>query len=103
MNIFNWTSQPEKLAAWNQQVKVVDKSGNQYWFKNGKLHRDGDKPAVINIKGYRDWYQNGKLHRLDGPAMESPNGEGWWFYLGRQVHVKTQEEFEHWVRYSNLK
>ena len=59
--IFDWTSKPEKLAAWTQQVKCVDKYGTKFWYKNGVKHRDGDQPAVISADGYRAWYKNGKL------------------------------------------
>ena len=40
------------------------------WFKDGKLHRDGDLPAVITSDGTRIWYRHGKRHR-DGdlPAV----------------------------------
>lgn len=48
-----------------------------FWHKNDVLHRDGDKPAYINIHSPNDnfdisakeWYQNGVLHRGgDKPA-----------------------------------
>ena len=32
------------------------------WYKNGKLHREGDMPAFINGKIHK-WYKNGNLHR----------------------------------------
>ena len=35
----------------------------QYWFQNGKLHRDNDLPAVVYANGDQIWYQNGKRHR----------------------------------------
>jgi hypothetical protein len=52
------------------------------WYKNGKLHRDEDKPAYIHTSTpynhYRDtkrWYQNGALHREYGrPALISCGG-----------------------------
>lgn len=76
---------------------------SHYWLRNGKMHRDGDLPAVDlgwgQIKwwwchhetvmhqnkklctgyGDRQWYQDGKLHR-DGdlPAIECFNGRREW-------------------------
>jgi hypothetical protein len=32
------------------------------WYKNGLLHRDGDKPAELS-RYSEEWYQNGKLYR----------------------------------------
>ena len=42
----------------------------QSWYKDGLLHRDNDKPAVINNKcGLSRWYKDGLLHREgDNPA-----------------------------------
>jgi hypothetical protein len=36
-------------------------SGNKYWFKNSKLHRENDKPAIIYNDGRLCWYIDGKL------------------------------------------
>jgi len=35
-------------------------TGDQFWYKNGQQHRDGDRPAVIWADGDRHWYRNGK-------------------------------------------
>ncbi len=35
------------------------------WFHHGKLHRGGDKPAVVWFKGAH-WYRDGQLYRDDG-------------------------------------
>ena len=43
--------------------------------KNGILHRDGDKPAVIYNDGTMFWYKEGKIHRDgDKPAVIYPDG-----------------------------
>jgi len=43
------------------------------WYKNGKVHRDSDLPAYIDLKHpetYMKWYNNGKIHREnDLPAV----------------------------------
>jgi hypothetical protein len=60
----------------------IDKGGNdlpaaislrsQCWYKNGKIHRDNDLPAIISQNGYKGWYKNGQLHRdNDLPAVMS--------------------------------
>lgn len=40
----------------------------EYYYKDGKLHRDGDKPAV-DLWGHLEFYKEGNLHREgDNPA-----------------------------------
>jgi hypothetical protein len=34
--------------------------GYRFWYKDGKLHRAGDKPAIEYADGTRAWYKNGK-------------------------------------------
>lgn len=38
------------------------------WYKNGKIHRDGDLPAYVSSK-VLEWYNNGLLHRLNSHAV----------------------------------
>jgi hypothetical protein len=63
---------------------VVTKSGNKYWYINGELHRDGDKPAVIQVNGNQMmWAKNGLYHRENGnPAIVWANGDREWYYNG---------------------
>ena len=56
---------------------------NQIWYQNGLIHRDGDKPAIINSNGDKYWYKNGKMHRdEDNPAIIFTNGEKKWYKNG---------------------
>ena len=47
----------------------------EHWHKDGKLHREGDKPADIWYRKdgsirHELWYKDGKLHReADKPAV----------------------------------
>ena len=60
----------------------IDKGGNEYWYKNGKLHRDNDLPAAISLRS-QCWYKNGEIHREnDLPAVTSPNGYQGWYKNG---------------------
>lgn len=67
-----------------KEYKVtVDSDGVERWYnKEGKLHREGNKPAVIWPNGdYMLYYFNGELHREDGPAVDGlkiGNTEEWW-------------------------
>jgi hypothetical protein len=59
---------------------IIDTNGSQWWYQNGKLHRDDDKPAVIVPYGTLRWVQNGKLHREnDKPPITWTNGSQWCF------------------------
>ena len=53
----------------------IDRNGTKWYYKNGKLHRDGDLPAIENRDGEKHYYKNGERHR-DGnlPAVELPDG-----------------------------
>jgi len=36
---------------------------SKFWIKDGKYHREKDKPAIIWSNGDMDWYKNGKFIR----------------------------------------
>jgi hypothetical protein len=68
-------------------LPVISYRGDREWYKEGKLHRDGDLPAKIYAGGQReDWYKEGKLHR-DGdlPAIIEADGLQYqhWYKEGR--------------------
>ena len=43
---------------------VIYVDSGKCWYKNGKIHRDGDNPAVdFDFPTIQIWYKNGKLHR----------------------------------------
>jgi hypothetical protein len=42
---------------------VIYQNGDKRWYKEGKFHREGDKPARIDTDGSREWYKDDKLHR----------------------------------------
>ncbi len=66
----------------NESIMNVDKWGNKNWRnKEGKLHRL-DGPAVEWPNGYKAWYKNGIIHRIDGPAIERPDGCKYWWKNG---------------------
>lgn len=58
----------------------MDNGKSQFWYKAGKVHRDGDLPATIHRTGSMCWYKNGKVHREeDLPAEIHSNGCKFWF------------------------
>lgn len=67
--------------------------GIEGWYKDGKLHRDNDLPALKPIENNKDgstcWYQNEKLHRENGPAVINNIGEFYYIY----DMWKTKDEY----------
>jgi hypothetical protein len=75
-------------------IKIVTESnGDVLYYKKGKLHRDGDLPAVIRKGEYR-WYRNGKLCRDDpcpSVIMLDDEHDGYlleWFKKGKFIESK---------------
>jgi hypothetical protein len=66
----------------------IDNKGTERWHnKDGKFHREDDKPAVIFANGNQFWYVNGKRHRVGGPAVISHNGSQFWYLNGKRHRV----------------
>ncbi len=42
---------------------MISADGTQFYYKDGKCHRDSDKPAVISADGTQFYYKDGKRHR----------------------------------------
>ena len=51
-----------------------------------------------NSYGDKEWRLNGVLHREDGPAIEWANGSKFWYYQGKQIRCKDNQEFLRIVR-----
>ena len=62
------------------------------WYRDGKLHRDEDKPAVVWADGSKVWYREGNLHRDgDEPAIVWANGAKEWFRDGvKRISPKSK-------------
>lgn len=66
--------------------------GGKSWWKNGKPHRDGDLPAMITPNGTKCWYKEGKLHREGGkPAIVYTNGKTEQWVDGKFVFPKKKK------------
>jgi hypothetical protein len=44
--------------------------------------------------GERQYLRNGELHRIDGPAIEHPNGAKFWYLNGRQYDSEKEWKLE---------
>ena len=78
-----------KFADGTSYVRYND--GDQYWYRNGRVHRDGDQPAAIWADGRQAWYRDGQQHR-DGdiPAVIWADGEQRWYKNGVQYTPKKK-------------
>jgi hypothetical protein len=62
-----------------------DEYGDQWWYKDGHWHRDGDLPAVMWATGDQFWYKNGQQHRDgDRPAVIWADGDRHWYRNGKE-------------------
>src|SRR3990167_9929300 len=44
-------------------MEYINEDETEYWYKNGVLHRENDKPAIIWFDGSKQWWKNGLRHR----------------------------------------
>jgi len=59
--------------------------GTKFWYKDGLPHRDGGLPAIERLDGSKEWHVNGKRHRdNDLPAIEQADGSKEWFVNGKR-------------------
>ena len=64
---------------------MVTHQKNSIWYvetyyRNTRHRLDG--PAVESVDGDKFWYVNNRMHRVDGPAKEYANGEKEWWIAG---------------------
>jgi hypothetical protein len=62
---------------------AIERNGEKEWYLNGKRHRV-DGPAIEDPDGYKAWFVDGKYHRIDGPAIELPSGNKYWYIDGKK-------------------
>jgi hypothetical protein len=75
----------------------INKCGDKVWWENGRFHKEG-APAIEWADGAESWYIDGNLHRLDGPAIITSNGNKKWYINDEYINVKSQKEFEQYLR-----
>lgn len=67
------------------------------WYQNGERHRDGDRPAVIRVDGTQEWWKHGKLHRENNnlPAVVyADRTKNEWWQNGKRCSVPKEKEEE---------
>ena len=69
------------------------------------LDAAGDvRKSLDTIIGYTGYYKMGKYHRLSGPARIWSKEDPWrpnqklWFFEGNLIKVKSQQDFERYLK-----
>lgn len=55
------------------------------------MNRSHPYPSFTSYDGTKEWWSSRRLHRLDGPAIERPDGNHEYWINGKQL---TEEEFK---------
>jgi hypothetical protein len=88
---------------------VLYPNGDNIWYFDGRFHRENG-PAIEfryhgtqnTLRAYEhprlEWFIHGKRHREDGPARINSDGTCEWYVHGQFLPVKTQQEFEQYMR-----
>ena len=64
-------------------VVDIEAAGGKVWLVDGERHRI-DGPAVERPDGTKEWWISDERHREDGPAVESPNRGNEWYINGKE-------------------
>jgi len=94
----------------NNMQEIITFDGTQFWYKDGKQHRDNDLPAIIYTDSTQIWLKNGSCHRdNDLPALIYSNGTQYWYKDGNLHRDNdlpaaiyedgTQEYYQNGVQY----
>lgn len=73
---------------------------SRHYDSNEKLYYIDNGSFSGEVQYYLD-YECAILHRIEGPAIEGGELDQW-FYNGIYVDVKSQKEFEQWIKYKNF-
>lgn len=80
-----------KIHRDDDQPAIIHESGTKEWYKYGERHRDNDQPAIITANGSKEWYKEGKHHREgDQPAIITSSGSKYWYHNGKPHRDNNQ-------------
>ena len=86
--------QNDKMHRDGDKPAIIYADGSLAWYQIGLIHRDGDKPAIITADGGLEWWKNGQLHRYSGPARIRPSGGMSWWIRGEYITLEVNEWLE---------
>ena len=77
----------------------IDCLGNKYWYNEKRIFHRLDGPAVESANGDEEWYYNGNLHRIDGPAIfRKRSGRKFWYLMEKSICcMEPTGEFDFYV------
>jgi hypothetical protein len=76
-----WFDRRGKIHREGDLPAIIWDDGTQEWYRHGDLHRENDKPAIVESNGTKMWYIFGKKNRHnDKPSVEWSNGDKEWYY-----------------------
>jgi hypothetical protein len=81
---------------------VICLNGDKFYYRNGQNYRADDKPNVVRIDGTVAWWRNDVPHRDDLPAIIDPDGNQQWYTdgkkhrLGAPAVVNVDGTYEIW-------
>jgi len=70
----------------NSKMYIDNLGTKRYKNSKGDYHRL-DGPAIEDPNGDKYWYKEGRYHRLDGPAIEFKEGDKFWCKEGKPHRV----------------
>lgn len=82
--------------------KYVSENGEIRWYKSNTLHRI-DGPAIEYPDGSTAWFCNGVRHRAGGPAYLGADGTAQWWTKGVKVESSTKKELLFLLNLEGLK
>lgn len=93
----------------NSNYSITEDKYEKKWYKNGKLHRDNDLPAIIRARGGQVWYNHGNIHCKDDlPAIIDADGDQYWYKNGKLHREDDKPSVIHsngdqqWYKHGNL-
>ena len=91
--VTTWRDGDGKVHRDGDLPAVVHPDRFQHWYQHGKRHRDGDLPAAVWADGLQSWWKHGLRHRDGGlPAVVDPDGRHEWWVEGRKQSDLDREE-----------
>jgi hypothetical protein len=67
---------------------ITESKGTIRYYRDFRLHRDNDLPAIEWGDDGKEWYKNGMLHRdNDLPAIEWSDGGKGWYQNNKKIGV----------------
>lgn len=83
-NCWRWRDPQGRVHRDGDLPAVIHDDGQLAWYQHGNRHRDGDRPAIIGASGcYKEWCIQGQTHRDNGPAEKHSDGVRVWRLNGK--------------------